>query len=174
MVSPFTTSAGLTVIGLGGSRLTAAPESCRRAAASIIHDNGDSGVGAFGAVPANGLNTSPRTAANRLGRFTDTEAVGAAFMANSGALRMRGGVHSDDWVGTGGAVSAARPAAARGDASQSLIVGALLTNWLATTLSVSASLSVDEGSGSVVRAARRSARGGWHAARRSVRTTRPS
>ena len=60
-------SVGLTVIGLGGSRLTAAPESCRRAAASIIHDNGDSGVGAFGAVPANGLNTSPSTAANRLG-----------------------------------------------------------------------------------------------------------
>ena len=74
-------------------------------------------------------------------------------------MRMRGGVHSDDWVGTVGAVSAARPAATRGDASQSLIVGALLTNWFATTLLVSASPSVDEGSGSVVRAARRSARG---------------
>ena len=70
---------------------------------------------------------------------------------------MRGGVHSDDWVETGGAVSAAaRPT--RGDASQSLMAGALLTDPFATTLSVSASLSVGEGSGSVVRAARRSAR----------------
>ena len=57
-------SVGLTVIGFGWSRLTAAPDSCRRTAASSIQDNGGSGVGAFGAVPANGLNTSPSTAAN--------------------------------------------------------------------------------------------------------------
>ena len=57
-----------------------------------------------------------------------------------------------------------RPSAATGgDASQSLMAGALLTNPFATTF-WSASLSVDEGSGSVVRAARRSAR----AARRSA------
>jgi hypothetical protein len=68
-------SVGLTVIVLGGSRLTAARESCRRTAASVIHDNGDSGVGAFGAVPANGFNIS----LTRVARAVAT--LGAGFAA---------------------------------------------------------------------------------------------
>ena len=59
---------------------------------------------------------------------------------------MRRGVHGDDWVETVGAVSAA---ATRGDASQCLMTGALLTNPFATTLLVSPSSSVDEGPGGV-------------------------
>ena len=49
-------SVGLTVVGLGGSRLTAAPVSSRRTAASANHKVGGS-TGAVGEFPASGFNT---------------------------------------------------------------------------------------------------------------------
>ena len=60
-------------------------------------------------------------------------------------------------------MSAARPAATRGDASHSLTAGALLTNSFAMTLLVLVAPSVNEAPGDDVRSAMRSAR----AARRS-------
>ncbi len=118
----------------------------RRAAPKSIQDSGVPGVGVFGEFPANGLNTSPSTVAKRLGAWTVVEAVvaGVAFIVSSGLcpVRKRGGVHSDVSVVTVDVVSPARPAAARGDASHSLTVDALLTNAFATTLPVSEALSV--------------------------------
>jgi hypothetical protein len=55
-LKPFSTSVGLTVVGLGWSRLVAAPESSRRTAASSTKAAGESAGGAVGVFPANGLN----------------------------------------------------------------------------------------------------------------------
>src|SRR5262245_26243412 len=76
--------------------------SCRREAPKSIHDNGESGVGVSGEFPANGLTTSPSTAAKTLGAPTVVAVVvaGAAVIVGSEPcpVRKRGGVHSDVWV----------------------------------------------------------------------------
>src|ERR1700751_5964702 len=103
----------------------------RRAAPKSIQDSGVSGVGVFGEFPANGLNTSPSTVARRFGARTVVDVVVEACPVTN-----RGGVHSDVLMESVDALSPVRPATARGDASHSLIVGALLTNSFATSEAV--------------------------------------
>jgi hypothetical protein len=74
------------VADFDGSEGTVEPESSRRAAASSIHEAGDS-AGAVGDVPANGSNTSWIRLAAMRATWTELEAavVGAAVMIGVGA-----------------------------------------------------------------------------------------
>src|SRR3954468_7556853 len=79
-------SIGLAVIVFAASGVTVEPESSRRAAASSIHDAGDS-AGAVGDVPANGSNTFLIRFAAMFATWTVLEdgEAGSATMTGVGA-----------------------------------------------------------------------------------------
>ena len=94
-------SVGLTLIGLGGSRLMAAPESCRRTAASSAQVAGGSTGGAAGVFLANGFNISLITwarAVATLGAGLAFGVAGCGVTVALGVTRALCAVDTDDSV----------------------------------------------------------------------------
>jgi hypothetical protein len=121
---------GLTVDGLGGSRLTAAPESSRRTAASCTQAVGGSTGGAVGAFPANGLNSSLIT----LARTVEIVGGGVAVLGAAGCTATNAGVlWALDSVEAVAAVAGTTTLGVEGEA----FVGGVLTTWLAATVPLS-------------------------------------
>lgn len=134
MIPSLNMSVGLTVIGPAGSRLTAAPESSRRTAASCTQDVGES-TGAAGAFPADGFNTSLITVARMVKRLggggVALGVVGCTVTSAFGVTTALFAVGTDDSVDT---VVAVVDTAARGVDTNALAEGVLTATWLGATL----------------------------------------
>jgi hypothetical protein len=146
MIPSLNVSVGLTVIGPAGSRLTAAPESSRRTAASCTHVLGES-AGAGGAFPANGFNTP----LIKLARMVKMLGGGGAALAVAGCIVttasgatdvLSAAVDTDDGVDT---VVAFGDTGALGVDTKVFVDGVFTTTWLAATASLGPALSVPVG-----------------------------
>jgi hypothetical protein len=130
----------LAVIDFAGSELAAAPEISRRAAASSIHEAGDS-AGAVGEFPANGSNTSFSRFAVRFATVTAIEAAGArgAVMTAVGSADTAGALDADDIVERDVVALGAVPPEV--DVAADVSDGDATTTWLAETVPVFSVLS---------------------------------